>query len=243
MYISEYEFTLSLSQNIAGPISITKNIPGAINHLIEETAKAVNADYVILDTSPSLSALNMNLFACSDYILIPAAPDFYSVQAFDSLSTVLPKWKSKLDETIKSGLFDDAIYKIPNKKQKFLGILMQNYRVYDSKPSKSFQYWIDKINQKLQEKFVPALSKEDLMFDDSTYSKLGIKNYTLSQVKNFNSLIAVAQKSQKPVFEIIKSDVKTAQGFSWDEIEKSIAQFQDTFSDLTEKVLSLTKNV
>ena len=91
MYISEYEFTLSLSQNIAGPISITKNIPGAINHLIEETAKAVNADYVILDTSPSLSALNMNLFACSDYILIPAAPDFYSVQAFDSLSTVLPK--------------------------------------------------------------------------------------------------------------------------------------------------------
>ena len=94
-------------------------------------------------------------------------------------------------------------FQIKNK-QKFLGILMQNYRVYDSKPSKSFQYWIDKINQKLQEKFVPALSKEDLMFDDSTYSKLGIKNYTLSQVKNFNSLIAVAQKSKNLFLKLLK---------------------------------------
>lgn len=50
-------------------------------------------DYIFIDTSPSASSiLNGLLLFSSDYFIVPAKPDFFSLQAIDNLSDVFLNW-------------------------------------------------------------------------------------------------------------------------------------------------------
>ena len=52
--LGEYEVSLGIAQELAGSMSVLRNLPGAIHYLLKETAEALEADYVILDMSPAL---------------------------------------------------------------------------------------------------------------------------------------------------------------------------------------------
>ena len=88
--LSEYEVTLGISQESSGSILTLQNLPGSINNLLHLTASKLDADYILVDTGPSLSSLNKNLVMTCDYFLVPASPDIYSVMAIRSLARILP---------------------------------------------------------------------------------------------------------------------------------------------------------
>ena len=64
-----------------------------ISYLLDETAKKYNADYLLIDMSPSLGPVNQNLLMTSDFFVL-MMPDYFSVMATDSLASILPKWRS-----------------------------------------------------------------------------------------------------------------------------------------------------
>jgi cellulose biosynthesis protein BcsQ len=90
--LAEYESQLSIAHELSASLSALQNIPGSLRWLIDLTAASVDADFVLVDMSPSLGALNQNLFTTSDAFIIPMAPDFFSAMALRSLARVLPKW-------------------------------------------------------------------------------------------------------------------------------------------------------
>jgi cellulose biosynthesis protein BcsQ len=92
--LAEYEVTLGIAQELSAAIQALQNLPGSLNYLIDRTAEAAGADYVLIDMSPGLGPVNQNLVAISDYVVVPTAPDFFSVMAIDSLSRVLPRWQA-----------------------------------------------------------------------------------------------------------------------------------------------------
>lgn len=62
-----------------------------INHRLR--ALAGEYDFILIDTSPSASSLlNGLLVLSSDYLLIPAKPDFFSLQAIDNMQDVFNNW-------------------------------------------------------------------------------------------------------------------------------------------------------
>ncbi|WP_439631039.1 ParA family protein [Shinella sp.] len=90
--LSEYESQLAVSHELSNTLSALQNIPGALHHAIEKTGKDNNIDFALIDMSPSLGAINQNLFMTSDAFIIPMAPDLFSSMALRSLSRTLPKW-------------------------------------------------------------------------------------------------------------------------------------------------------
>ncbi|MDJ0511583.1 MAG: AAA family ATPase [Crocosphaera sp.] len=58
---AEYEVTLGIAQELSGSIQALKNLPGAITYLLDKKASKFNADYILIDMSPSLGAINQNL--------------------------------------------------------------------------------------------------------------------------------------------------------------------------------------
>jgi cellulose biosynthesis protein BcsQ len=90
--LGEYEVTLGIAQELSGSLQALKNLPGAFHYFVEKVAAANKADYVLIDMSPSLGAMNQNFLMSSDYFLVPTAPDYFSVMAIDSLTSILPKW-------------------------------------------------------------------------------------------------------------------------------------------------------
>lgn len=88
--LAEYEVTLGIAQELSGSLVTLQNLPGSLHHLFQVTAESLNADYILVDMSPSLGPINQNLLMTSDYFLVPMTPDYFSVMATDSLAAVIP---------------------------------------------------------------------------------------------------------------------------------------------------------
>lgn len=241
--LSEYEVTLGIAQELSGSIQALQNLPGSIIDVLQKTALENNADYILVDTSPSLSSLNRNLLMTCDYFLVPASPDFYSVMALDSLSKILPDWFAWATHASELNVLKSASYPFPKPHPKFLGVLVQKYRPrVANAPARQFQNWIDKIERQVKETLVPAFTKSDLMLPISKYTSAGISdNFILSFIPDFNSLIAVSQEKQKPVFTITEKDTGLS-GIVLERTMKSKEQLNDIFSTFADKIIQLTSD-
>jgi cellulose biosynthesis protein BcsQ len=120
---SEYESTLAIAHELSNSLTALQNIPGSIRHLFNITAAANNIDYVIIDMSPSLGALNQNLLCSSDAFIVPMAPDFFSAMALRSLTRILPTWKKWSDKAASTDILTEADYPWPKNQPKYLVLI------------------------------------------------------------------------------------------------------------------------
>lgn len=239
--LSEYEVTLGIAQELSAAIQTLQNLPGAISFLINETATSVRADYVVIDMNPSLSAINQNILMTSDYFLIPASPDFFSVLALDSLSAVIPRWRQWALAAQKLDALKNAAYPFPAVTPKFLGTVIQKYRPRRGRPTIDFQRWIDEINKATSEKLAPLLSANGMLLSQQKYLSAGLKtdSYNLSLIPDFNTLIAKSQKARTPVFALTKKQMERG-GVILEKTIQNRDSFKKLFSDLADTILSLT---
>lgn len=231
--LAEYEVTLGIAQELSGSIQTLQNLPGSISYLLNVTAKKYNADYVIIDMNPSLSSINQNLLMTSDYFIVPANTDFFSVMAINSLVKVIPIWHEWAKRA--RSHFKNASYAFPDITPKFLGTIIQKYRPRKNAPAKAFQKWIDEIGETVSNKLVKVLSQCDMLLPGDYYSL----DYTLSTIPDFNSLIAISQEKQTPVFAL--TDEQVAQtGKVLENTKENIKKFKEIFLDMANKVIELT---
>jgi cellulose biosynthesis protein BcsQ len=237
---AEYEVTLGIAQELSGSVQALKNIPGSITDLLEKTAKEYNADYLLIDMSPSLGAINQNLLMTSDFFIVPTTADFFSVMAIDSLASVLPKWHSWAKEASSLPILRNANYPFPEVKLRFLGTIIQNYRIIRGKETAAFEKWIQKIEEDVSSKLVPAFQKMDIMLPKAFYTKQGIGDaFCLTKISNFNSLIALSQEHQTPIYALT-SDQLMQRGVVLQKNKAKQAEFRQMFDDLAEKIIGLT---
>lgn len=239
--LSEYEVTLGIAQELSGSIQTLKNLPGSISYLLEKTAAEYKAQFVIIDMSPSLSSINQNLLMTSDFFLVPTSPDFFSVMAIDSLSTVLPKWHSWSRQARSMQVLRQATYPFPDVTPKFVGIIVQKYRPRGGVPASGFQHWIEEIKESVTSKLVPALNGNGMMLPDAVYkSAVGIgDDYCLAIISDFNTLIAKSQESQTPIFALSPKQIGQV-GVVLDGTLKARDAFEHVFSELADKLITLT---
>ncbi len=237
---AEYEVTLGIAQELSGSIQALKNLPGSINDLLEKTAAKFNADYILIDMSPSLGSINQNLLMISDFFLVPTAADFFSIMAIDSLAKVLPKWYAWAESASSLQVLKGANYPFPTVNLRFLGTLIQNYRIIRGKETAAFQTWIEKIEKAVPKKLIPILSKSNMMLPSQIYRDQGIEdNLTLAKISNFNSLIALSQEHRIPVYDLDLQKLGL-KGVVLQNNEKKQEEFRQTFSDLADKIIALS---
>ncbi len=239
--LAEDETSLGIAQQLSESLQGLRNLPGSFAHLFDITADKYRADIILLDLSPGLGSINQNLVATADYFLMPCSPDIFSVMAVDSLARIVPRWADWARRASKLEVLNEADYPFPEPDLKFLGVLVQRFRLKSGKPTRAFQDYFNKLNAAVAETLVPALSKADILLPSEAYTSAGLdSDYVLAQISDFNTLIAHSQQSRKPVFALTQADVGR-QGRLWGSTENSIANFRQTFEDLASKVIELTQ--
>lgn len=238
--LSEAERQISVAITTSRAIPALKNIPGSISALIQTTAKKNNIDFVLIDMSPSIGALNQCLLMGSDYFLVPTAPDFFCAQAIFSLSRVLPGWSIEAEEFRESKL----AFPLPSQPPKFIGFISQKYRPRNSAPARAFQYWIDRINELVSSTLVPKLSEVGMSisvkaYEDGVYGRTSSQEeFNLSNIADFNSLIAKSQEHAVPVFAL--SDEQISQtGVVLKKAIENRDDFKKTFTNLAKSIVAI----
>jgi cellulose biosynthesis protein BcsQ len=247
LQLGEYEVTLSVAQELSGSLLPLRNLPGAPYYLLSETASALNADIVLIDMSPSLGALNQNLVSTSDLLVVPTAPDYFSLMALQSLARVLPRWARWAEAAGENQLLREASYPFPELRLKLAGSVIQRYRLYRAPtpdnpygtPTGPFRAWIQKVDEAMAEEFVPALDQAGLVLPDAVYAAADIQpSRVLAQVQEFNSLLPKSQDHRVPVFELTPEQLGQV-GVVLEGSERQIESLRRIFEDMAMRLVSL----
>lgn len=238
--LSELEVTLGIAQDLSGTITTLQNLPGAFRHLFDKTAEKYNIDIIIIDMSPSLGSINQNLLMTSDYFLVPTAPDFFSVMALQSLASVIPRWVTWAERLQPLPHLKNSIYPFEYKQPKFLGTIIQNYRVRSGNtPSRAFTSWIREIKNAISKSLVPVLTRCNVILPKEMYNECGRQlPEPIMQLGNFNSLIAQSQKYKLPIYKLNDSTIEQS-GIVLERTKKSMEKFKDIFSAGADFILCL----
>jgi cellulose biosynthesis protein BcsQ len=237
--LAEDEVSLGIAQQLSESVQALKNLPGSFHHLFEITADKYNADFVLLDLSPGLGSINQNLVATADYFVVPASPDVFSVMAIDSLARVLPRWVRWAKNASQLDALSQADYPFPEPRLKFLGMVVQRYRLKGGEPTEAFRRYFDELDSAVNGALVPAFEEAGLLLPDQAYKRAGLEGaLRLASISDFNTLIANSQQARKPVFALTQDDVKR-RGFIWRTQKANIDNFEATFNDLAARVESL----
>lgn len=241
--LAEYEVTLGIAQELSGSLVTLQNLPGSLHRLFSQTADKYNADLILVDMSPSLGPLNQNLLMTSDYFIVPMAPDYYSVMATASLASILPKWASWAKHAKTLPTLKKAVYPFPDKDPKFLGTVVQKYRLREGKtPSAAFQQWIDKITEGVKTKLIPELKESHMLLPENAYEQAGLSlGEPLLQMSDYNSLIALSQKHKAPIFDLTDEQLERT-GNVLELTQKSMQQFRELYSEGAERIMALIEH-
>ncbi len=238
--LAEYETTLGIAQELSGSLLALRNLPGSIRFMLTATAEKYSADYVIVDMSPSLGPINQNILMTSDHFIVPLHPDYFSAMALSSLTRALPRWKSWATTAHGIEVLKTADYPFPQPNPQFIGAVIQKYRPRNGSASKAFQHWIDQLVAGLKDQLIPELAKADLLDVADFEKRTGMPPWNpILEVADFNSLIALSQEYQKPVYELTPDVV--GKGAVWDQAKASMDVFQKGFEDCANRVIALTK--
>jgi cellulose biosynthesis protein BcsQ len=102
--------------------------------MAEEYAKKYQYEIVIMDTSPSLGALNKVIISTTDGFLIPCMPDMFSLYGIRNIGNALAGWKKQFD-TIHQLLSTEKRKAFPAQYVQLLGFTIYNAKKYSgSKP-------------------------------------------------------------------------------------------------------------
>ncbi len=244
--LSEYESQLAVAHELSNTLSALQNIPGALHHAIVKAGEYNFIDYALIDMSPSLGAINQNLFMTSDAFIIPMAPDLFSAMALKSLARTLPKWAEWGKKASGNTILRSADYPFPDVIPKYLGSTVQNFRKRsrggeEAQPTKAFKKWFDKLAEARASDLFTALKGADMLLEDEIYKVSNAPtDKFLMEVSSLDGLIATAQELAKPVFSIDINVDTQHRGVIADNYQVKINDVRDIFYSGADKIIKLT---
>lgn len=222
--LSSFEDKLSdaWSKCLSGDLFAFK-VTSVFKTLITDAAARTNADFVLIDVGPNLGAMNRSVIISTDNIVIPVAPDLFSLQGIKNLGKTLIEWRTQWNKRIAEYPKEDKTL-IPNGKMKPLGYLVMQYSAKDSKPVKSYMKWADKIPLVYNE----YVLENRISFDEGY---VGLEQNRLALLKHYHSLAPMSMEAHKPIFLL-----KPADGAIGTHLQSVYRCYED-FKILTENII------
>ena len=166
----------------------------AISNLVNYAAQDEHIDFIFYDVGPNIGPLNRVILLDSDYFVVPAACDLFSVRALKTLGESLYGWIDGWD--IISRLAPDNTYLLPGR-PKFLGYILQRFKMYGGAIAEEFSTYAAKLEKAAHSDIAARLRALD-----PSLAKASLSQNKLGQVKDFGSLVLQSQTQGESFFTV-----------------------------------------
>ncbi|MBY0577494.1 MAG: ParA family protein [Burkholderiales bacterium] len=169
----------------------------AFHRIIVSAAEQMSAEVVLIDVGPNLGAINRSALIAAEQVVIPLAPDMFSLQGLKNFGPSLRDWrkgwKKRLDELpINSGIA------APSGAMQPAGYVVMQHGIRESRPVKAYQKWLDRI---------PGVYRVCVLAETNDNSPaLQSDPYNLALLKHYRSLMPMAMEVHKPIFSLKSAD-------------------------------------
>ena len=165
-------------------------ITAAFHRIIEDAGRRHQANITLIDVGPTFGALNRAALIAADYVIIPVAPDLFSVRGLENVGGRLKLWRAEWQDRLDRKPPLDLT--LPPGDMRPIGYVVSRHTEFADGVVRAFQKWITKIPSAYRRAVEnPSVPDEAL---------------SLGRLKDYRSLIAMAQDARKPMFKLRPGD-------------------------------------
>lgn len=167
----------------------------AFHRIIRGCALQVDADVVFLDVGPNLGAINRAALLASDDLVVPLAADLFSLQGLRNLGPTLRDWRNNWQSLglpkVPPGIEAPAGAMEP------IGYVVLQHAVRLDRPVKAYDRWLRRI---------PVEFHHSVLGESESAVTSATDTYQLASLRNYRSLMPLAQDARKPMFDLRAGD-------------------------------------
>ncbi len=167
----------------------------ALWRIIEAAAAERDAQIVLIDVGPNLGALNRAVLLCAQHLVLPLAPDLFSIQGLKNLGPTLRRWRREWQDR-KERKPEDVHFSIPPGEMTPAGYVVMQHAVRLDRPVRAYERWMQRIPTVYQE---AVLGQSGAVPPSPDPQRLAL-------LKHYRSLMPLAQEARKPMFLLKPAD-------------------------------------
>lgn len=163
--------------------------------VLSRSAQSHGAEVAVIDVGPNLGAVNRSALLCADYVVVPVAADLFSIQGLENVGPKLREWRNQwIDRRNRSPVLD---FSLPTGTMTPLGYVIARHSVRLDRPVKAFQKWIERL---------PGVYAKSILSQSLPTDVAGEDPNRLARMKDYRSLMPMAQEANKPMFLLKPAD-------------------------------------
>jgi cellulose biosynthesis protein BcsQ len=168
---------------------------GAFHEVIRRAAEKHGADIVLIDVGPNLGAINRAAIIAAEHVVVPLGPDLFSLKGLQNLGPTLRNWRKGWHERLDKAPSEISL---PRGRMEPVGYVVMQHSLRLDRPVKAFAKWIARI---------PDVYSESVLDQPtSAVSKVDEDPNCLATLKDYRSLMPMAQEARKPMFHLKPAD-------------------------------------
>ncbi len=146
---------------------------GAFHEVLSRASTAIDADVVLIDVGPNLGAISRAALIAADHVVIPLAPDLFSLKGLQNLGPCLRGWGEGWRERI---LKKPSEMELPRGDMNPLGYIVMQHAVRLDRPVKAYQKWMARIPPTYREAVLEEPAS-DLPLETDPHCLATLKHY------------------------------------------------------------------
>ena len=168
----------------------------ALWRVLRMGAESMDARIVLLDVGPNLGAFNRAAMVAADHVVVPLAPDLYSLQGLRNLGPTLDRWRREWKQRRRQNPLEG--FDLPSGEMNPVGYVVLQHAVRLDRPVHAYGRWMDRI---------PRVYREAVTGEDLEPGAAGEEDpHCLATLKHYRSLMPMAQEARKPMFSLKSAD-------------------------------------
>ena len=169
----------------------------SLARIIQRAAKSINAELILVDVGPNLDAFNRAALVTADAVVIPLAPDLYSLQGLRNLGPTLCGWQREWKERRERSPITE--FSVPEGGMEPIGYVVMQHAIRLDRPVKAYARWMSQI---------PGVYRKEVVNDGraSAGTEPDQDPHCLATLRHYRSLMPLAQEARKPMFALKSAD-------------------------------------
>lgn len=168
----------------------------AFYRIIQRGLRDTGAEVALLDVGPNLGAINRSALLATDYLVIPLAADLFSLQGLRNLGPTVRTWRH---QWIQMQQLVSTNVELPPGGMEPAGYVVLQHAVRLDRPVRAYGRWLARI---------PDVYRRAVLGQDerSLFGSEEDAGHLLATLRNFRSLMPMAQDARKPMFDLRPAD-------------------------------------
>ncbi|MGB4468704.1 MAG: AAA family ATPase [Azovibrio sp.] len=163
--------------------------------VMKAAASRHQADVVLIDVGPNLGAINRAALVAASHVVVPVAPDLFSLQGLKNLGPTLRKWRSTWAAALPQA--PRTLGEMPHGNMNPVGYVLMQHAERLGRPTKAYAKWQARLPSAYRESVLGEAAGQTIPTPDP---------HQIQRIKHYRSLMPMAMEARKPMFALRASD-------------------------------------